>query len=264
MVMNSKESKQSIQIYSMWACPYAQRTRILLDLKKIACELVEIDLTRPRPDWFLALNPSGKVPVLQHEGRVLNESSLINEYLDEAFPAFPVFPRTPFERFAARTLVEFCNSRFAPNMYRALMEQDAARRAKAQANAAADWVELDRLLERFNAGPDSIFGDFGIVELTYAPFFERYVLNEHYWGFQPLNQPGLRHVPAWREAVLGHPAVQRTGMSPADYIKLYEDYAFGCSNGAIPEGKTISSFDLSIPLAERPVPAGRAVGRAGG
>jgi glutathione S-transferase len=250
-------TENAIRIYSMWACPYAQRTRILLELKKLPYQLVEIDLTKPRPDWFLALNPTGKVPVIEHDGHVLNESSLINEYLDEAYPQTPALPASPYQRFAARTLVEFCNSRFAPNMYRALMEQDDSRRAKAQKQAAADWVVLEALLERFDAQGESVFGEFGMAELSYAPFFERYVLNEHYWGFEPLEQPGLPRVQRWREAILTHPAVRKTGIAPADYIKLYEDYAYGCSNGAVPEGRTRSSFDLSAPLSERPMPARR-------
>lgn len=250
----------AIKIYSMWACPYAQRTRILLEFKGLPYQMVEIDLTKPRPDWFLALNPTGKVPVIEHGGHVLNESSLINEYLDEAYPKVSALPADPYQRFAARTLIEFCNSRFAPNMYRALMEQDESRRAKVQKQAAADWTALEALLERFDAQRDCVFGQFGMVELTYAPFFERYVLNGHYWGFQPSNQSGLMRVQRWRDAILAHPVVKRTGIAPTDYIKLYEDYAYGCSNGAVPVGRAKSSFDLSVPLSDRPMPARRIAG----
>lgn len=246
-----------IRIYSMWACPYAQRTRILLELKQIRHDLVEIDLTKPRPDWFLALSPSGKVPVVEHDGHVLNESSLINEYLDEVYPTLPALPRSPFERFVARTLIDFCNSRFAPNMYRVLMEQDDGRRAKLQKQAEGDWTALEVLLDRFDARQESVFEAFGMVELSYAPFFQRYVLTDHYWGFQPWRQAGMERVRRWSEAIHAHPAVQRTGMTASDYIKLYEDYAYGYSNGAIPPGRVRSSFDLSSPLSERPLPARR-------
>jgi hypothetical protein len=44
----------------MAACPYAQRTRILLQVKGINSDLVEIDLSKPRPQWFLEINPAGK------------------------------------------------------------------------------------------------------------------------------------------------------------------------------------------------------------
>src|SRR5690625_2515466 len=81
-----KNADDKLTIYSIAACPYAQRTRMLLELKSIPFELVEIDITRPRPDWFLQLNPAGKVPVIAHQGRAINESSVINEYLEDVFP----------------------------------------------------------------------------------------------------------------------------------------------------------------------------------
>lgn len=251
------DRSSDIEIYSMWACPYAQRTRILLDLKRIPYKLVEIDLTKPRPAWFLTMNPSGKVPVAVHDGRILNESSLINEYLDETWPEPPVFPRSPYERFAARTLVEFCNSRFAPGMYRVLMEQDDDRRARLQEQAKADWRTLESLLDRFNWLDTARADSFGIVELSYAPFFERYVLTDHYWGIRPWTQPGLERLLRWRALVLANPIVENIGLAAEDYIKLYEDYAYGCSNGTIPDGRSRSSFDLSVPLSDRPLPACR-------
>ena len=41
---------------------------------------------------FLAINPAGQVPVLVHDGNVLTDSALINEYLEEAFPDTPLAP----------------------------------------------------------------------------------------------------------------------------------------------------------------------------
>jgi len=244
-------------IYSMWACPYAQRTRALLTFKGIEHRLVEIDLTKPRPDWFLELNPAGKVPVLVHDGHTISESAVINEYLDEVYPKPPAMPATPYERSQARLLIEFCNNRFAPNLYRVLMEQDASRRGRVQDNAAADWRALEAILERLGVDDDAVFGDFGIVEMTFAPFFERYVLNDYYWNFRPLEQGGLARVARWREAMLRHPTIRATGMAPEDYIKLYEDYSYGCSNGKVPLGRARSSFDLAVPLSDRPMPERR-------
>jgi glutathione S-transferase len=43
-------------------------------------------------------------------------------------------------------------------------------------------------------------------------------------------------------------------MSDEDFIKLYEDYSLGYGNGAAPAGRARSSLDLSMPLAERPMP----------
>jgi glutathione S-transferase len=54
-----------------------------------------------RPD-YLKLNPNAVVPTLVHDGRVIIESTLIMEYLDETFPDLPLMPRDPYARSQVR------------------------------------------------------------------------------------------------------------------------------------------------------------------
>jgi glutathione S-transferase len=93
-------------------------------------------------------------------------------------------------------------------MYRLLMEQDAARRPRIEAAANKDWSWLNDMLTRLGPDQDFPFGRFGIAELTYAPFFERYALNEYFWGYTI--PEGLARVERWRQAVLRHAAVKAT------------------------------------------------------
>jgi glutathione S-transferase len=51
---------------------------------------------------FLRINPKAVVPVLLHEGRVVRESTVICEYLEEVFPQHPIYPATPWERAQVR------------------------------------------------------------------------------------------------------------------------------------------------------------------
>ena len=51
---------------------------------------------------YLKLNPNGLVPTLVHDGNVVIESGVINEYLDEAYPEPPLMPDTPVERARCR------------------------------------------------------------------------------------------------------------------------------------------------------------------
>ncbi|GAC1339711.1 MAG: glutathione S-transferase family protein [Beijerinckiaceae bacterium] len=242
-------------IYSVAACPYAQRTRILLDLKNIDAKLVEVDLSKKRPDWFLAINPTGKVPVLVHDGKPLNESSVINEYLEDVFPDPPVFSTDPYRKAFARILVDYCNTTYATNMYRLLMEQDATRRPRIEAAANKDWIWLEEMLTRLAPDQDFPFGRFGMAELTYAPFFLRYALNEYFWGYAiPKDLPRVRR---WRQAVLDHEAVKATALPADHYLKLYADYALGFANGAVPPGRERSALDPSCPLDESPLPPRR-------
>ncbi len=253
--MPSPSSPGALTIYSMVGCPYAQRTRILLDIKGIAHDVIEIDLTKPRPDWFLEVNPAGKVPALVHHGRPLNESSVINEYLEDCFPDPPLFPANAYETALSRNLIEFCNARFTANLYRMLMEQDEARRSRVENAARDDLAWLDGFLERAGYESGFLFGGFGMAELTFAPFFQRYALNAYFWGFEAPG--GLGRALRWRDAALGHASVQATSLSHDDCVKLYADYALGFANGAVPPGHARSALDMSVKLGERPMPPRR-------
>lgn len=51
---------------------------------------------------FLAVNPKAVVPVLIHDGRVIPESTVICEYVEEVFAEHPIYPRDPLERARVR------------------------------------------------------------------------------------------------------------------------------------------------------------------
>jgi glutathione S-transferase len=58
------------------------------------------------PEWFNKLNPAGEVPVLQHDdGRLLNESLIISEYLDAIFPQNSVTPKDAFQKAKHQILI---------------------------------------------------------------------------------------------------------------------------------------------------------------
>lgn len=73
-----------MKIFFSQGCPYAQRTRALLTLLKQPFEEREIDLAS-KPDDFKKLSVTGRVPLLEDDGFVLYESSVINGYLAEHF-----------------------------------------------------------------------------------------------------------------------------------------------------------------------------------
>ncbi|KAB0795791.1 hypothetical protein PPYR_09852 [Photinus pyralis] len=77
------------RLYSMQYCPYAQRARIILALKNVPHEIVNVNTTN-KPEWFLELNSLGKVPVLDTGSSIIPESLVICDYLDEIFPEPPL------------------------------------------------------------------------------------------------------------------------------------------------------------------------------
>jgi glutathione S-transferase len=82
----------------------SQKVRLVLAEKGLAWKSHPVDLLRNeqlRPE-YLALNPNGVVPTLVHDGHVVIESSVIIEYVDDAFPAPPLRPADPLARARMR------------------------------------------------------------------------------------------------------------------------------------------------------------------
>lgn len=96
-----------VTLYHYWDAVCAMKSRFAIAEKGVAHELIHVDLLafeQLRPD-YLALNPNGVVPTLVHNGVAIIESSVINEYIDEAFDGPPLMPSDPIERARVRTLV---------------------------------------------------------------------------------------------------------------------------------------------------------------
>ncbi|MFJ3005974.1 glutathione S-transferase [Pseudomonas fluorescens] len=60
-------------LYSFRRCPYAMRARMALRYSGVPVEIVEVSL-KAKPAEMLAISPKGTVPVLDAEGRVIDES----------------------------------------------------------------------------------------------------------------------------------------------------------------------------------------------
>lgn len=98
--------------------PAANSMKVLLCLKEKGLDFTShyVDLLRfeqHRPE-FVALNPNGQVPVLVHDGVIITESTVINEYLDEVFPEVALRPSDPAGRARMRIWSKFVDEYFCP------------------------------------------------------------------------------------------------------------------------------------------------------
>jgi glutathione S-transferase len=98
--------------------PVANSMKSLLCLKEKGLEFTshDVDLLRfeQHSEAFVKLNPNGQVPVLVHDGAVITESTVINEYLDDAFPEVPLRPKNLAERAQMRVWGKFVDEYFCP------------------------------------------------------------------------------------------------------------------------------------------------------
>lgn len=98
--------------------PVANSMKCLHCLKEKRLEFVShyVDLLRfeQHSPEFVRINPNGQVPVLVHDGAIITESTVINEYLDDVFPAVPLRPADPVERARMRIFSKFVDEYFCP------------------------------------------------------------------------------------------------------------------------------------------------------
>jgi glutathione S-transferase len=70
--------------------PLANSLKSMIPLKEkgLDYQSVYVDLHQfeQHSDWFTAINPEGQVPVLVHDGIAVTHTTVINEYLEDAFP----------------------------------------------------------------------------------------------------------------------------------------------------------------------------------
>ena len=94
-----------LKLISHKLCPYVQRAVIALTEKAVPFERIDIDLA-DKPEWFVAISPLGKTPVLQVGAVPIFESAVILEYLEETEP-HPLHPADPLSRAEHRAWIEF-------------------------------------------------------------------------------------------------------------------------------------------------------------
>lgn len=158
---------------------FSKKVEIALAEKRIACEreLAPFTQTRgyaPKHPEVLAHNPKGQVPVLIDGDLVLYDSTVIIEYLEDAYPSRPLYPTPPREKAACRLLELFADdvilASLQPLMHRS--EPGAAARAdfadrelratRAEAMLARHFASLDGLL----AGREHFCGAFGAADIA--------------------------------------------------------------------------------------------------
>ncbi len=98
-----------ITLYDFGNSVCCQKVRITLREKALDWTPIRIDLFKAEQydPKYLKLNPKGMVPTLVHAGNAVVESTLICEYLDEAFPDPPLTPKDPAARARMRLWSNF-------------------------------------------------------------------------------------------------------------------------------------------------------------
>ncbi len=183
----------------------AQKVRLALAEKGLAYDARHLNLRAgdQRDPAYLKLNPKGVVPTLVHDGIVVTESIVINEYIDDAFPEPPLKPADAAGRarmrwwtkhiddgiFAATGIVSMSiafHHQYPPEVVEELaqLRGSAYRQRFEQLKKGVDnpafpeaikrlykmVIDMDAALQR---GPWLVGAEYSLADIAYAPYVTR-------------------------------------------------------------------------------------------
>lgn len=205
---------EPLTLVSFDLCPYVQRAAIVLAEKGVPFTRVDVDLSN-KPDWFKAISPLGKVPLLKVGDDVLFESAVIVEYLEETTPN-ALHPADPLAKARHRAWMEFGSS-ILSDIWTVETTADAA---AFDAKLATLREKFQRLEAQLGDGPYFAGGAFSIVDAVFAPVFRYFDTFDRLADLGVLS--GLTKVAAWRKALAARPSV--IGAVVPDYPQRLERF----------------------------------------
>ena len=196
-------------LVSFKTCPWVQRAAIVLREKRVDFEFRHIE-PESRPDWFLAISPHKKVPVLRLDDKVsLFESNAIAEFLDETVGP-RLHPEDPIQRAVNRAWTDYVPT-FAAEVTGCAYADSETNYNEAVARISAPFERIEQALAKQGSGPYFNGARYSLVDAAYAPFLQRYLFLD---CIRPLDRiekfPRLK---AWTEALI---ARQSTHSFPPD------------------------------------------------
>lgn len=231
----------AMKIIGSYVSPYVRKVLACMALKGI--DDYEIDPITPffGGEEFQRLSPLRRIPVLIHGDLVLNDSTVICAWLDEAFPGHPLLPADPADRAKARWLEEYADTRLGELTIWSLFYQkivgpmvfgDATDEARVEQALAEGLPAALDYLEREAPGAGFLFGGIGLADIAVACFFR----NAVYAGFE-IDAARWPKAAGWVARTLAHDCIHR-------FLK-YEQTQLGTD----PKGRRAALLGAGAPLA---------------
>lgn len=202
-----------LTLYGAQGCPFAHRTRLVLQEKRLSYQLIEVDLAH-KPAMLAAISPFGRVPVLEHQGRHVCESNVIGEYLEEVFPEPALLPATPHERARARVWMDFANTCLFSSFKQLHVGATEDARAQARSELEVALARLEGEARRGAQGPYWFGAEATLLDFTLYPVFE------HWSALARHGMPALPSTLVWLQrwlALMSQRASVRAAATPEEF-----------------------------------------------
>ena len=231
-----------IQIIGSPISPYVKKVLALLVMKGAD---FAVDPITPfyGDERFSELSPLRRVPVFIDGDLVLNDSSVIAQYIEERWPEPSALPATPEARARARWLEEYSDTRigeifiwkgFAAKLVRPRVFKEPHDEDAFQRNLDTGAVEVMDYLESVAPEEGFLAGPFGLADISIASMFRcmRYAEwtpdakrwpKTCAWLARAESQPVMSKVNQWSDALIVAPILERRRIAAEIGLTLTEE-----------------------------------------
>ncbi|KAL5826532.1 hypothetical protein ACOSQ3_018380 [Xanthoceras sorbifolium] len=204
-------AKSEVKVLGAWSSPFAMRPIIALNIKSVEYECVQEEVGC-KSEFLLKMNPvHKKIPVLIHGDKLVCESLIIVEYIDEVWSsaAPSILPSHPYDRAIARFWADFVDDEF----YIAMRESSIAVGAEAKQAAIEQMVDGLALLEdayvKCSKGKPFFGGSqIGYLDIALGCFLGWLRVTEKFNEMKLLDETKTPGLVKWAEKFCADPAVK--------------------------------------------------------
>lgn len=184
-------------------CPFCQRVLLTLEEKKVEYKLHLINLD-DKPQWFLEVNPEGKVPVVKFDDKWVADSDVIVGIIEEKYPEPSIVTPQEFASVGSKIFISFVKF---------LKSKDPS-----DGTEQALLDELKALDEHLKAHGPFVAGEkVTAVDLSLAP--KLYHLEVVLGHFKKWSVPeSLTHVHNYTKSLFSRESFEKTKPSKPEYV----------------------------------------------
>lgn len=202
---------------------------VLLE-KDIPFQYIEVNPYH-KPDSLLKLNPRGLVPTLEYDNKPLYESTVVCEFLEDAYPdTKSLLPHDPYQKARTKIWIDFVTSRIIPAYHRFLQHQPKSD-PESDEGLATVREDFQEQLKQFTqemhpSGPYFMGEEVSLIDLILAPWGMRLWVFDHFKGGLRLpEEQWTKRWAKWLSAVQERQSVVSTMSEKEHYLPIYERYA---------------------------------------
>ncbi len=201
-----------ITVFSSAGCPFAHRTRALLNYMHEPFELREVDLDHRDPE-LLRLSPTGKVPFLLDGDFRVFESRVINDYLAEKYGSGNAYAEDVEVRALQKLLMNQWDSVILPAFY-ASLRQPASFDEELRTSLARELAWMSTTVSRMDGAVENLVGLHCATHWVRMDWLREFtplpeLIDEH---------PTLKR---WLDRAAALPAIQETVPSREETVERY-------------------------------------------